>query len=248
MQINFSGKIAVVTGATRGIGKEIAKDLHALGATLLLTGTDLGEIKKLNDSVKPGKRIKYFHLNWLEEGSVNRFLANIKEYKKIDVCINNAGINRIDHLWDIKTDDWDSVMKVNLRGPFLLSREIGNIMKNNRSGRIVNIASILGIITRGKRAPYTAAKAGLIGFTKTAAVDLAPYNVLVNSVSPGFILTDLTRKILTGKEIADLKSSVPLKRFGTTEDVSRVVLFLASELNTYTTGQNIVVDGGFIDV
>ena len=248
MQINFSGKIVLVTGATRGIGKAIANDLYSLGATLLLTGTDRKQVKELNNAMRPDDRIKYFYLDWLEEESVKRFLAAIKGYKRIDVCINNAGINRINHLCDIKINDWDAIMKVNLRGPFLLSKEVGRIMKKNRYGRIVNIASILGVITREKRAPYTAAKAGLIGFTKTTAIDLAHYNVLANSVSPGFVLTDLTREILTKKEITDLKSSIPLKRFGTPEEVSRVVLFLASGLNTYITGQNIVVDGGFIDV
>lgn len=248
MQINFSGKIVVVTGATRGIGKKIAEDLYALGATLLLTGTDRKQIKELNNTVKSDNRIKYFYLDWLEEKSINRFLTTIKSYKRIDVCINNAGINRINYLWDIKINDWDAIIKVNLRGPFILSKEIGTIMKKNQSGSIINIASILGVITKEKRAPYTAAKAGLIGFTKTTAIDFAPYNILVNSVSPGFILTDLSKRILTKKEIVDLKSAIPLKRFGTSEEISRVVLFLASGLNTYITGQNIVVDGGFIDV
>lgn len=248
MQIAFCGKTAIVTGATHGIGKNIAQQLYALGATLILTGTNYEAIKILNKKNKNDKRIRYFYFDLLREQSVTQFLSAIKSYEKIDICVNNAAINRINYLYDTLTLDWDEIIRVNLRGPFLLSKEVGIIMKKKRYGRIINIASIFGVITKEKRAAYTAAKAGLIGLTKTAAVDLAPYNILVNSVSPGFILTDLTKKILRDNEIENLKSIIPLRRLGKAEDITPVVLFLASSLNSYITGQNIIVDGGYVNI
>lgn len=248
IKLDFSGKTVVITGATRGLGKSIAEHFQDSGATLILTGTDKNRINALNKSLKDKIRTRYFYLDFLKEGSVSRFLSDIKSYKKIDICINNAGINRINYIYDTRINDWDEIMKVNLRGPFILAREIGRMMKERRYGRIVNIASIFGVITKEKRAAYAAAKAGLIGLARTAAVDLAPYNILVNSVSPGFILTDLTKRILAPQEMADLRSRIPLGRFAKPEDIAPLVLFLASDLNTYITGQNIIVDGGYANV
>jgi len=241
--MNFKNKTAIVTGATRGIGQKIAEDLYDLGATLILTGADRDRIKRLRGN----KRRKYYHLDFLEDESVSEFIETLEEYEKIDICINNAGINRINYIYDIMEEDWDRIMKVNLSGPFRLIKEAARIMKKKRYGRIVNIASIYGTITREKRAAYTASKSGLIGLTKTAALDLAPYNILVNSVSPGFILTDLTKRILSSKEREALRAAVPLKRLGRPRDISPVVLFLASDLNTYITGQNIIADGGYVN-
>ncbi len=247
MKVDFKDKLVVITGATRGIGKVIAENFTDAGAKLLLTGTNPKQINSLN-SKKRNKYIKYFHLDFLDTNSVKSFLSVLEKYKKIDVCINNAGINRVSHICGLSTNDWDDIIEVNLRGPFILTKETAKIMKENRYGRIVNIASIFGVITRGKRAAYTSAKAGLIGFTKTAATDLAPYNILVNSVSPGFIRTDLTKKILSSKEIRELKSLIPLGRFGDPQEIADLVLFLASDLNSYITGQNIIADGGYVNI
>ena len=145
-------------------------------------------------------------------------------------------------------NDWDDIINVNLRAPFVLSQEVARLMKKNGYGRIVNIASIFGVISREKRAVYTSSKSGLIGLTKSVAVELAPYNILVNCVSPGFVLTDLTKSILTGLEIEDLESRIPLKRLAAPEDISNVVIFLSSNLNTYISGQNIIVDGGYVNI
>jgi 3-oxoacyl-[acyl-carrier protein] reductase len=248
MRLDFKKKIVIVTGATSGIGKSIAEDFLALGATVLATGTDLKQVNCLNRNLKNNKRFKYFHLDWLDEGSIKKFLSEVKKYARIDVCVNNAGINRIQSIDRMRIEDWDEIMKVNLRGPFILTKEIGVIMKRKGYGRIINIASIFGVITKEKRSAYTATKAGLIGLTKTSAIDLAPFNILVNAVSPGFILTGLTKKILTGKEIEGLKSLIPLGRLGNPGEISPVVLFLASSLNTYLTGQNIIVDGGYVNI
>lgn len=248
MQIDFRGRVAVITGATQGIGENISQHLYTCGAKLLCTGTNKEKIRLLNKKLKKNSRLRYFYLDFLNEDSISQFISEIKKYGKIDICINNAGINRINYIYETPTKDWDEIIKVNLRGPFLLCKEAGNIMKRQGYGRIVNIASLFGVITRAKRAAYTATKAGLIGLTKTVAVDLAPYSVLVNSVSPGFILTGLTRRILTKPEMESLKSSIPVGRFGTPDDVTSIVLFLSSSLNTYITGQNIIVDGGYVNI
>ena len=248
MNINFQNKTVLVTGATRGIGKRIAEDLQKLGANLILSGTNPAEINALNDSLKERNCRKYFYLDFMKDESVEEFITILKSYSRIDVCINNAGINRINYIDDTSLNDWEEIIKVNLTGPFLLSKELVSFMKKQLYGRIVNIASIFGVVTREKRASYTASKAGLIGLTKTTAVDLAPYNVLVNSVSPGFIVTDLTLKMLSPEEIKELESRIPMGRFGKPEEISKVVLFLASDLNTYLTGQNIIVDGGYVSI
>lgn len=247
MELNFKGKTALVTGATRGIGQHIAGELQRLGAELILTGTEASQIERLNKTSQ-GRHIKYLQLDFLDDSSVAKFLESIRQYKRINVCINNAGINRINYLTDFPLEDWDKIIKVNLSGPFIISKEVAKIMQKNRYGRIVNIASIFGVITREKRSAYTAAKSGLIGLTKTTALELAPYNILVNSLSPGFILTDLTKRMLTEKEREELKAAIPLGRLGMPQDVCGPALFLASDLNSYITGQNLIVDGGYVTV
>jgi len=250
VKIHFKNKVVLITGATRGIGEQLARDFERLGAALILTGTKPEQIKELNENLGKNNRenIKYLCVDFLNETSLLDFTHELREYNKIDVCINNAGINRIDYIYDTSLTDWDDIINVNLRAPFLIMREVSKLMKKNGYGRIVNIASIFSVISRQKRAIYSSSKSGLVGLTRAAAIDLAPYNILVNSVSPGFVLTDLTKKILTQVEMQDLASRIPLGRLATPEDISNVVLFLSSDLNTYITGQNIIVDGGYVIV
>ncbi len=246
MNIDFKGKRVLVTGATRGIGRKIAEDLAEAGAELILTGTNEDEIKKLN--LSGGPNMKYYRVDFTDTGSVEGFLKELGKFDRIDVCINNAGINKIDLIDEVEDKDWDDIIAVNLKGPFLLTRAVSGIMKKNGYGRIVNIASIFGVVSKEKRSTYSTTKFGLRGMTKAASNELAGYGVLVNAVSPGFVLTDLTRSILSEKEMKEIAQRVPAKRLAQPEDISKVVLFLASDLNTYLTGKNIVVDGGFIDV
>jgi 3-oxoacyl-[acyl-carrier protein] reductase len=247
MKIDFSGQTVLVTGATRGIGKQIADDLADLGAKLILTGTNKRTIEKLNQS-SDHNTVKYYCVDFTDIKSTRRFIAEISAKKKIDVCINNAGINKIDFLEDARPQDWDEILAVNLTAPFMITRAVSKIMKKNGYGRIVNISSIFGVISKAKRSIYSATKSGLNGLSRAAANELAQYNVLVNSVSPGFVLTDLTRGILSAKEIKDLAKQIPLQRFARPDEISRLVLFVASDLNTYLTGQNIIIDGGFVNV
>ncbi len=250
MKIDFKGQIVLITGATRGMGKQMADDFEKAGAELIVTGTREDEIRLLNrNSGSHGRRRKkYYCVDFTNKVSTKKFLASLGKYSRIDVCINNAGINRIDFIESAKTKDWDDIISVNLKAPFLVIREISKIMKRNGYGRIINISSIFGVISREKRSVYSASKFGLRGLTTAGSNELARYNILINTVSPGFVLTDLTKSILSEKEIAELAEQVPIKRFASTGEVSRVVLFLASSLNTYITGQNIIVDGGYTNV
>jgi len=248
--MNFNNKVVLITGATRGIGKQLACDLGELGADLILTGTNPEQISELNENlVKNGKGSKkYYQADFSNEDSLLNFVRELRKYPRIDVCINNAAINRINYIHDTSLTDWEDIINVNLKAPFVICREVSQLMKKNGYGRIVNIASIWGVKAKEKRSIYTSSKSGLIGLTKSVALELAPYNILVNCVSPGFVLTDLTKKILNESEIEEFESVIPLRRLATPEDISKVVIFLASDLNTYISAQNIIVDGGYASI
>jgi 3-oxoacyl-[acyl-carrier protein] reductase len=250
MNLKFNDKTVLITGATRGIGKQIAQDFQKLGAQLILTGTNIDEINKLNEEHKKSddKKIQYYCVDFSKDDSLTAFIKDLGKHKRIDVCINNAGINRINSITDTKLTDWKDIMDVNIKAPFIILREVGNKMKTNRYGRIVNIASIYGVISKEKRAIYSSSKFGLIGLTKSISIELAPHNILANCVSPGFVLTDLTKKILNENEMKELENKIPMGRLAVPEDISRVVLFLSSDLNTYITGQNLIVDGGYVSI
>ena len=249
MTLSFDSKVVLVTGGTRGIGKQIVDDLHSLGAQVLITGTQLVEITELNNkAIQKGERKEYFTLDLLDSNSLDVFIESISKYKKIDGLVNNAGINRLNYIQDSTLNDWKEMLDVNLTAPYRLIKSISPIMMNNKFGRIVNIASIFGVISKEKRAIYSATKFGIHGLTVGCSNDLARHNILVNSVSPGFVLTDLTKKNLTSMEVNSLSSQIPIQRMADTTDISNVVIFLLSNLNKYLTGQNIVVDGGFTNV
>lgn len=249
MRISFEGRIALVTGATRGIGKQIADDLGRLGAELILTGTNQEEINKLNRAGRRRKPNCHWHaVDFTKPERVKTFLQKIEAYERIDICINNAGINRINPIDEIQEEDWQDILRVNLDGPFLITRTVSRIMKKHGYGRIVNIGSIFGVISKEKRAAYSVTKFGIRGLTAATALDLASANILVNTVSPGFVSTDLTKRILGENGMQEMASKVPLGRLASPDEISRIVLFMVSDLNTYMTGQNIIVDGGFVNV
>ena len=226
MKIDFSGQTVLITGATRGIGQQIAHDMERCGARVILTGSDAVDFRNRT--------------------AVKKWIQELCSHEKIDVCINNAGINKINPIDQVTDGDWDDISKINLEAPLMISREVSRGMKERRYGRIINISSIFGMISKPKRALYSISKFGLCGLTVASALDLAPYNILVNAVSPGFVLTELTQQILNKEERDQLAHQVPLGRFAKPDEISKAVLFLASDLNTYITGQNVVVDGGFI--
>lgn len=250
IKLDFTGKTIVITGATRGIGKKIAEDLFDLGANLILTGTKQDEIDELNASsaISVLKNKKYFVLDLSSEESIDNFIKALSNENEIHGLVNNAGINKLNHIQHAQLHDWQVMMAVNLTAPFRLINAISEKMINQQYGRIVNIGSIFSKISKEKRSVYSATKFGINGLTVGVSNDLARYNVLCNTLSPGFVLTDLTRKNLSEKEMSELSEMIPAKRLAEVSDISYVAVFLLSDLNHYLTGQNIIVDGGFTNI
>jgi 3-oxoacyl-[acyl-carrier protein] reductase len=248
-EINLIGKTALVTGATRGIGFFIARELLSAGASLILTGTKKESkaslIKELT-SYESNQVIEYMDVDFTDMVSTNNFIDNIKSKSKIDICVNNAGINEIKNISDITIEDIQYVHSVNLYAPFLILKTVLDIMKKNDWGRVVNIGSLWSILSRRGRSTYASSKYALMGLTVTAALEYASHNVLVNMVSPGFVWTDLSKSTLSAKEKKAIEKNIPVGKFANPEDIANTVLFLCSNLNNYITGQNIIVDGGYI--
>lgn len=249
MSLDYKGYTALVTGSTRGIGQAIADRFVELGGYVLQTGTNQNEIDRLNKNtmVKNENRV-FYCVDFTSKTSTNIFIDQISLIPKIDVLINNAGINRLNFIQDSLISDWDSMLAVNLTAPYLLIKQLCPRMIENQYGRIINIGSIFGSISREKRAVYSACKFGLHGLTVGVSNDLARYNILVNTISPGFTRTELTEKNLSSTEMNILSDQIPTKRFAVPGDIANVVAFIASNQNTYITGQDIITDGGFTNV
>lgn len=250
MKFDFSNRTVLITGATRGIGKSIADVLYSAGANLILTGTNKIKIAQLNNEISKNNilRKKYIQVDFSCEETTEIFLSELNKVQKIDVCINNAGVNIINNFNDTSIKDYNLLNTINLRAPYQLMKVVGPKMISNKYGRIVNIASIWSVITRPGRSIYTMTKNALVGLTKTLAIEWASQNVLVNSVSPGFTLTDLTKTTNTLQQLGEIEKKIPIQRMADPIEIARVVAFLCSDLNTYITAQNIVVDGGYTNV
>jgi 3-oxoacyl-[acyl-carrier protein] reductase len=248
MNLDFTRQTVLITGATKGIGAAIASAFEASGASLILTGTQQEQIDAANACNKrQGKdHIRWMQVDFSSHESTTSFLEAVEHGAPIDVLINNAGTNIISPIDQVLPENFDSLLSINLRAPLLLCKSVSLHMQKNSYGRIVNIASIWSVITKPGRAMYTATKTGLVGLTRAAAMDLAPYGILVNAVSPGFVNTELTTATLSSEEREQLSRQVPLGRFAEPEEIAKTVLFLSSGLNTYITGQNLVVDGGYV--
>ena len=247
IKIDFTGKNALITGGTRGIGRAIADKFIDAGAFVIITGTKKEEIKRLNKENITSQR-KYLQVDFADENSMDAFISNLPLLGKVDVLVNNAGINKVALNEATSLDDYNLLNDINLKAPYLICREVSKMMKKEKFGRIVNISSIWSVITRPGRSIYTITKCGLVGLTKTLSVELAADNILVNAVSPGFTMTELTATTNTKEEIKQLCDIIPIRRFADPQEIANLVLFLSSNLNTYITGQNIIIDGGYCNV
>lgn len=247
INVELKDQVAVVTGATRGIGFGVARALAKSGAKVACIGTNA---EKLNQSVATicaeGGEAKAYICNVAETEAVNSTAkAILEEFGKVDILVNNAGITRDMLVRRMTDEEWDDVIAVNLRGPFLVTRAFVEAMRKKKYGRIINIASISGMIGNRGQANYSASKAGVIGFTRTVSKELGNRNITVNAISPGFIETDMTA-VLEPAYINEIKNRIPLGRFGQPEDIANAVLYFASPEASFVTGQVIAVDGGMI--
>jgi NAD(P)-dependent dehydrogenase (short-subunit alcohol dehydrogenase family) len=230
---------AVVTGATRGIGYAIAERLLQDGLEVIATGT--------RKNAKHPAGSSYYQVDFLDENSVNKFIQYLKK-QKINILVNNAGINKIGEFSSIDINDFDRILRVNLRVPFQICQAVIPYMENEKWGRIVNLTSIFGNITKEYRAAYSSSKFGLDGMTAALAAELSEKGILANSVGPGVIDTELTRGVLGESGISELKGRIPMKRLGQASEIAALVSWLVSDENTYMTGQNLMIDGGFTRV
>lgn len=247
MELTYTDKVALVSGAGRGIGREIALELAKAGCTVICVSRNESSCGGVAEEIRAcGGKAESFAFDVSDSGQVKEKCAEIlKKYGAVDILVNNAGITRDNLLMRMSDEEWNAVISTNLSSCFYLSRNLVRAMMGKRWGRIINISSVSGIAGNAGQANYSAAKAGIIGFTKTLARELAARNITANAVAPGFIETDMTEK-LPENIMEAAKAAIPLKRFGKPDDIARVCAFLASEEASYITGQVISVNGGLV--
>ncbi|HWT57039.1 MAG TPA: 3-oxoacyl-[acyl-carrier-protein] reductase [Rhizobium sp.] len=239
---DLSGRKALVTGASGGIGEEIARLLHKQGAIVGLHGTRVEKLEALAADL--GERVKIFPANLSDRDEVKALGQKAEaELEGVDILVNNAGITRDGLFVRMSDEDWDAVLEVNLTSTFRLTRELTHPMMRRRYGRIINITSVVGVTGNPGQANYCASKAGMIGFTKSLAQEIATRNVTVNCVAPGFIESAMTGK-LNDKQKEAIMGAIPMKRMGTGGEVASAVAYLASSEAAYMTGQTLHVNGG----
>ena len=245
--MKLKGRVAVVTGGARGIGRQIALLFAKEGADIAICDVNaeiLGQTAKEIESL--GRGVVTGVVDVTKPDQVDAFVQKtLDKFKKIDILVNNAGITRDGLLVRMSESDWDLVLNVNLKGAFNCIKAVSKIMMKQRDGRIVNMASIIGIMGNAGQANYAASKGGLIALTKTVAKELSSRNVRANAIAPGFIQTDMTAK-LSDEVKGEMLKFVPLGKFGTVQDVANLALFLVSDDSAYITGQVIQVDGGMV--
>ncbi|MDQ0337539.1 3-oxoacyl-[acyl-carrier protein] reductase [Caldalkalibacillus uzonensis] len=244
----MSGKVALVTGGARGIGRAIVLALAKAGADVAINyaGSEQAASQLVQEVEHLGQKAIAVKANVAEQAAVNDMVKQVIEtFGRLDILVNNAGITRDNLLMRMKEEEWDAVINVNLKGVFNCTKAVTRQMMKQKSGRIINISSVVGVMGNAGQANYVAAKAGVIGLTKTTARELAARGITVNAVAPGFIQTDMTDVL--GEEIKEqLLTQIPLGRLGDPDDIARVVKFLASDDAAYITGQTIHVDGGMV--
>jgi 3-oxoacyl-[acyl-carrier protein] reductase len=244
MHIDLSKRVALVTGGTRGIGRAIAASLVEAGATVAVVGRDPARMEESVAALGPSAR--GFTCDVTDMAAIATLVETVERtLGSLDILVNNAGVTRDNILPRLKDADWTDVLDANLRGAFGMTRAASRGMMKRRWGRVINISSIVGLVGNKGQSNYAASKAGLIGFTKSVAKELASRNILANVVAPGFIETDMTAAMTADARVA-LQQQIPLARLGSPADVANMVTFLASDAASYITGQVFVVDGGMV--
>ena len=244
----LEGKIAIVTGASKGIGREIALLYAKEGAKLALTARSGELLRALSDEIRHsgGEEPLCFPLDVKQSEKVDELVdKTLDKFGRVDILVNNAGVTRDGLLLRMSDQDWDEVLDTNLKGAFLCLRAVAKPMMRQRAGRIINMASVIGLIGNAGQANYAASKAGLIALTKSAAKELGSRNILVNAIAPGFIDTEMTQTLGEDIKSAILKS-IPVGVLGKPADVAKAALFLASDESSFITGQVLTVDGGMV--
>jgi 3-oxoacyl-[acyl-carrier protein] reductase len=246
--MRLEGKVALVTGASRGIGREIAFELAREGASVAVNyaGSEAKALELVDEIKAMGRDAFAIQADVSNSDSVSDMVKEtVERFGKLDILVNNAGITKDNLLMRMKESEWDDVININLKGVFLCTKAVTRQMMKQRSGRIINISSIVGVSGNPGQANYVAAKSGVIGLTKTTAKELSSRGITVNAIAPGFITTDMTDKL--NEEVkAEMLKQIPLARFGEPKDIARTVIFLASEDSNYMTGQTLHIDGGMV--
>jgi len=243
----LESKMAIITGGARGIGREIALLFAKYGANIAICDVNLDDAEKTAKDIQAlGRESLAFKVDVTDSIQVQAMVDKILDkFNKVDILINNAGITKDNLFLRMSEDEWDKVIAVNLKGTFVCTKIVSKVMLKQRYGKIVNLASIIGIMGNAGQANYAASKAGIIGLTKSVAKELASRNICVNAIAPGFIKTDMTAKLPEDVQ-KKMLSVIPLARFGEAKDVADLAVFLSSESSSYITGQVIQVDGGML--
>jgi 3-oxoacyl-[acyl-carrier protein] reductase len=245
----LQNKVVIVTGAARGIGEGIAIKMAEQGAHVAFTYVSEGSAEKakaLEEKLTAlGVKAKAYRSNAGEFAECESFVNDVmKEFGSVDVCVNNAGISKDNLLLRMTPEQWDDVMNINLKSVFNMTKQVIRPMMKAKSGSIINMSSVIGLMGNAGQSSYAASKAGIIGFTKSVAKELGSRNIRCNAIAPGFVETDMTSYLKDGEQADKYRAGIPLNRFGTAEDIANVTLFLASDMSNYVTGQVISVDGG----
>ncbi|GAA4342362.1 3-oxoacyl-[acyl-carrier-protein] reductase [Flaviaesturariibacter amylovorans] len=246
-----ANKVAIVTGAARGIGEGIALKLAEQGAHVAFTYVSEGSAEKaaaLEEKLKGfGVNAKAYRSNAGDFAQCETLVNDVlKEFGSVDICVNNAGISKDNLLLRMTPEQWDDVMQTNLKSVFNMTKQVIRPMMKAKSGSIINMGSVIGVMGNAGQSSYAASKAGLIGFSKSVAKELGSRNIRCNVIAPGFVETDMTSYLKEGEQADKYKAGIPLGRFGSAEDIANVTLFLASDMANYVTGQVLNVDGGLL--
>lgn len=246
--MHLAGKVALITGASRGIGQAVALEMARAGADIAVnySGSEAAAQATVDQVKALGRKAIMVKANVADADEVAEMVEAVQaEFGHIDILVNNAGITRDTLLMRMKDSDWDDVININLKGVYLVTKAVSKLMMKQRSGRIINMSSVVGVTGNAGQANYSASKAGVIGFTKTCAKELASRGILVNAIAPGFIHTDMT-DVLPDKVKEATLAAIPLHRMAEPKEVASVAVFLASEYASYITGQVLNVDGGMV--